>query len=349
MKQKKNSVIDLLHKSAEKKSKRGKDMNKLKFSTNPGLLGPLGDRFEPSGYKEPKSFKELFALTSRIYGIDGMDFWGPGQVTLENAEETLRMLENVGLKPATIVVDLWSKTWGDGSFAAKKEKTRRRAIDQVKYVMDIAAEIKTDVITVWFGHDGIDYPFQANYAQVWDWIIEGMKEVASYRKDIKIGIEYKIKEPRIHEFVGTVGDTLLLVKEIGEKNVGVTLDFGHSLAAGENMANALVRVLKEGKLFSTHWGDNYRFWDDDVIVGMVSPMEMFEVVYWLDKYNWEGWCTMDQYPFKYDAVDTISESISWIKGFQKLLDKIGRKILDDLIEKGDPTEISRTLRIALLG
>ncbi len=58
---------------------------------------------------------------------------------------------------------------------------------------------------------------------------------------------------------------------------------------------------------------------------------------------------MDQYPFKYDARDTISESISWIKGLQKLIERIGRETLDDVIEKGDPAEISKTLRTALLG
>lgn len=324
-------------------------MNKLKFSTNPGLMGPLGDRFESRGYKEEKSESELFDITSRIDVIDGMDFWGPGQVSEDNADEIIEKLKATGLKPATIVVDLWSRPWGQGSFAAKNKKTRIAAINQVKRCMDIAKKMGIDVITVWFGHDGVDYCFEADYLKTWDWIVEGMREAACYRKDIKIGIEYKLKEPRIHEFIGTVGDALLLIRDIGLDNVGVTLDFGHSLAAGENIANAAARVLKEGKLFATHWGDNYGAWDDDVIVGMVHPISMFEVVYWLDRFNWEGWCAMDQYPFRSDAKDAIYESISWIMGLQKLIDKIGRSTLDKIVENGVPGEISRVIREVMIG
>lgn len=324
-------------------------MSRLKFSTNPAILGPLGDRFESRGYKEEKSADELFEALAGIEVIEGMDFWGPGQVTLENADEIGRKLKSKGLKPASLVVDLWSRPWGQGSFAAKDKKTRIAAVRTVKNCLDIATKMGIEVVTVWFGQDGVDYPFEADFIKAWDWIVEGMQEAADHKKDIKIGIEYKIKEPRIHEFIGTVGDTLLLIKDIGKENVGVTLDVGHSLAAGENMAYATARILKEGKLFATHWGDNYGTWDDDVIVGMVNPIRMFEVVYWLDRYDWEGWCAMDQYPFRSDGIKAVYESISWIKGLMDMVHKIGRTTLDEAVENGIPGDISKILREAMLG
>ncbi len=324
-------------------------MGKLKFSANPALLGPIGDRFEPRGYKEEQCEEELFEITAKIDNIEGMDFWGPGQVTKQTAERTVMKLKSSGKVPASLVVDLWSKPWGQGSFAAKDENTRVAAAEQVKECIDIARIMGVEIITVWFGHDGVDYSFEADYSKAWDWIVSGMKEVADYGKEIKIGIEYKIKEPRIHEFMGTIGDAMLLVRDIGRDNVGVTLDFGHSLAAGENMANSAVRAMKEGKLFATHWGDNYGAWDDDVIVGTVHPIRMFEVLYWLDRYQWEGWCAMDQYPFRSSGRDAIYESVAWIKGLCRLIDKVGRSTLDKIVENGIPGEISKVLREALLG
>ena len=36
------------------------------------------------------------------------------------------------------------------------------------------------LMTVWLGQDGFDYNFQLDYAQAWDWEIEGIREVADH-------------------------------------------------------------------------------------------------------------------------------------------------------------------------
>ena len=145
---------------------------------------------------------------------------------------------------------------------------------------------------------------------------------------MRIAVEYKIREPRIHEFVGTLGDVLCLIRDTGRDNVGVTLDLGHALNAGERIAYSAVRALQVDKLYHIHWGDNYRFWDDDVVVGTVNTLEFIEVVYWLHRYDWEGWCGLDQYPFKNDALDAMTESILWVRGFEKVIERIGMSALE---------------------
>lgn len=204
-----------------------------------------------------------------------------------------------------------------------------------------------DTITVWPAHDGVDYPFQTDFSKVWGWMVEGMKRIADHNPAIKIGIEYKIREPRIHQFIGNLGDAMCLVKDVDRENVGVTLDFGHAINAGEHIAYSAVRLLECGKLFNTHWGDNYRLWDDDVIVGTVNMLEFIEVVYWLHKYDWQGWCALDQYPFKNNAADAAIESILWVRGFEKLIDKIGMDNVGSILNQDEPKAALRMMREAM--
>ena len=45
-----------------------------------------------------------------------------------------------------------------------------------------------------------------------------------------------------------------------------------------------------------HFNDNYRLWDDDMIVGSVHTIEYLELLYWLDRVGYDGYLSMDQYP-----------------------------------------------------
>ena len=64
---------------------------------------------------------------------------------------------------------------------------------------------------------------------------------------------------------------LLACSEVGRPNAGLTIDVGHTLAAGGNMARDLDMALRGDRLFNVHTNDNYGTWDDDMIVGSVAP------------------------------------------------------------------------------
>lgn len=320
---------------------------RLKFEVNPGLLMPLSDRFTGTGYKQPIGMEEAFAILANMKEAEGIGFWAPGQVTRENAESMGKRVRNIGKQPAAIVMNTWGREWKWGSFSNKSAAIRKKAIETAKECTEIASLLGSKTVTIWLAHDGVDYAFQADYSKVWDWMVEGLIEVADYNPDINIALEYKIREPRIHQFVGNLGDTLCMVKDIDRRNVGVTLDLGHAINAGERIAYSVVRLLECGKLFNMHWGDNYRLWDDDVVVGSVNTIEFIEVVYWLHKYNWEGWCALDQYPFKNDAYDAMTESILWVRGFEKIIERIGIHALDLAIQNDEPKVALKLLREAM--
>ena len=145
------------------------------------------------------------------------------------------------------------------------------------------------MIDIWPGQDGYDYSLQSDYIRDWEYMIEGISECVDYRKDIKIGIEYKPKEPRTHCYVSTIGKTLSLINRIGKDNIGVVLDVGHALCAYENVAESVALCSLFGnKLFHLHLNDNYRYWDDDMMVGSVHIIEYLELIYWLKKTEYRG-------------------------------------------------------------
>ena len=86
------------------------------------------------------------------------------------------------------------------------------------------------------------------------------------QKDVRIALEFKPKEPRNFCYLARSADTLLMALDANRENVGVTIDTGHAMAAGEYVAEAAFRLMQRGKLFHLHFNDNYRSWDDDMIV-----------------------------------------------------------------------------------
>ena len=322
-------------------------MKHLRFEVNPGLLMPLSDRFEGLGYKDSVSLEEALKIAGTLKDAEGFGFWGPGQITRDNAARMAEITREYGKEPATIVVNIWHRDWGWGALTNKRPEMRERAIADTCEMMDAAKIMGIDTIVLWNAHDGVDYAFQADYFKAWDWLVEGVRSIASHNPEIRIGIEYKIREPRIHQFIGNLGDTFSLINDVDMPNVGVTLDLGHAINAGERIAYSTARCLKKNKLFNLHFGDNYRLWDDDVVVGSVNTIEFIEAVYWLKKYNWDGWCALDQYPFKNDAFDAMTESIRWVRGFENLIEKIGLSTFDRMIERDEPKLMLKTLREAM--
>jgi len=131
-------------------------------------------------------------------------------------------------------------------------------------------------------------------------------------------------------------------------NVGVLLDIGHSLAAGENFAEAAALLSSHGKLDYLHLNDNYRSWDDDMIFGSVHLVESLEFVYWLRRLNYKGWLTLDIFPYREDGVRAATQSRDWIQALFRAVDRIGLDSFGEVIRRGDACEAIDFVRRALV-
>ena len=313
-------------------------------------FGDCADRFVLSGYSGVKRTPvEMIKRAGRVKSLSGIELVGTWHLSDNNIREIKKVVEDVGLKICMVTPDMWARgKRGKGGFTSREEKIRKEAIGDVKASMDWAIELDCDAIDLWFGQDGYDYLFQANYVEAWDRLVEATRECADYRPEVKVCLEYKIKEPRTHIFVGTAGKALLLAKEVNRDNVGVLVDVGHALAAGENPAESIALLSRSKKLFYLHFNDNYATWDDDMMVGSVHLPQYLELLYWLKRTGYKGWHTLDIFPYREDGVRAVEESIAWIKGLYELLNRIDYQRIEKIIEEGDATQASEILRTSIL-
>ena len=51
--------------------------------------------------------------------------------------------------------------------------------------------------------------------QMWDYTIDGIREIVSAHPDVQFAIEYKPKEPRVRMTLANAPKTLLAIQEVG--------------------------------------------------------------------------------------------------------------------------------------
>lgn len=321
-------------------------MFRPRYSVILSNVGSCCDRYLSTGYSMPYTIEQLFDRVAGIEHVEGVELVGTWHITKDNVRQLKDNLDRTGLKLVSIIPDHFGQMkWGKGAFTSKDHQIRREAISHTKEMMDAAAELGCDLISLWPGQDGYDYHFQADYIEERALFEEGVKACCRYKKDIKVSIEYKPKEPRNRSYPSTVSNTLLMVNEISEENCGVTIDYGHALVAYENVAESVAILNKYGnKLFHLHMNDNYTLWDDDMIVGSIHTIPYIEFLYWLKITDYKGWISTDQYPYREDGRDAVNESIQWMATLNNIMNRMDGEEVRHVIKAGDAVESSRMLR-----
>jgi len=321
-----------------------------KYSVFLGNVGTCNERHCPSYSDKKFSYEELFSRVASIDKIKGVDLVSFPEL-YENYDIVKKSLANTGLKAVSIVVDLFAQpVWKQGSFSSIYPEVRTKALDDTKRTMDVAEELGCEFITIWPGQDGWDYCFQADYITERTWFAEGVREACQYKPNIGIALEYKLREPRTHNYINTVGNTILTVKEVAEKKCGIALDIGHAIFAFENPAESVALIKKwGGNLMHLHMNDNFANLDDDIIVGSVRTIEYLEFVYWLRKTGYQGWFTMDQFPYREDGRDAVAESVEWMNQFEEIIDNCNLDEIEAIIKQKDAISASKLARKLIFG
>ncbi len=318
-----------------------------KFGTTMPPFSGCADRYCLSGYGGGGAdMNEWLDMAKQVEGLDGVELVGNWHVNDDNIFEVGKMFRDRDLEICLLTPDLWTQAkWGRGSLAAPEAKTRREAVDEIKKVLDWSAALACPYINVWPGQDGYDYSFQADFIETWKWLRDGLAECAEHALNVQILVEYKPKEPRKHCFVDHVGTVLLLLQDLD--TVGVLLDWGHAFQGGENVAESAVRLSRYGKLDYLHLNDNYRSWDDDMMVGALHLVEYLELVYWLKRVGYEGWLTLDIFPFREDGVAAVRQSKKWLEAFWKAVERLGTDAFTEVIRTADACRATELVRKCL--
>ena len=314
-----------------------------------GNLGNTKDRF-CGGYKDNPSTTEMLRQAAAIPHVSGVELVGTWDIRPDNAVEMKAALQDFGLETVSVIPDLFADPiYWKGSFTSTDPLVRQRAMADTRQTCEIALELGCQIINIWPGQDGYDYFLTADYLNQREWMCTAVAGLAEEFPGLRFALEYKAKEPRTHSTLARMADTLLLASETGRPNVGVTIDTGHAFVAGEGVGEAIVLARRAGnRLFHMHFNDNHGLWDDDMIVGSVHSVCFLELLYWLDRCDYSGWLSMDQYPYREDAPGAIAESILWLNRFDGILQE-NRPEIDELVAAGNAVATSRFLRKNLLG
>lgn len=157
-------------------------------------------------------------------------------------------------------------------------------------------------------------------------------------------MEYKLSEPRAHCLLGNAGKTAYFCELVGRKNVGITLDVGHALQAGEVPADSAAFLGTTGKLFYVHVNDNYRNWDWDMVPGTVNFWDYLEFIMYLKKVNYTGWITADVFPQRHDATRIMEKTFEWMDYLIAVTDQIDEKTLFEMMNNKDAFDMMDYVR-----
>ena len=318
---------------------------KLRHSIMLGMMSKIADRFHE--YRPRQSLAERLEATKRVAGVDGIEIVYPGD--FPNVKETVAMVKDSGLAVSAVNLNVKSqKKWQQGSFTAPDPALRAAAVADMKFAMDLAAELDTTMITCCPLIDGHNYNFQVDYLKQWSWLEDGIKAAAMHRSDIRISLEYKLNESRNYCILGDMGRTLFLCERLGYPHVGVTMDVGHALIAKESPAEVLTIAAQAKRLFYVHFNDNAREWDWDMLPGSVNLWDLVEMLYYMERFGWDGWLSYDVATRDGDQIEQMTATISIVESAAALLDKLGRDQLQEFITEGIPARAFNYLVKSLL-
>jgi xylose isomerase len=311
-------------------------------------FGQYVDRYATDGYGPPVTTLEAIDRAGQVGSLSVVDLTYPFNPVDLPVSDVSDALKRNNLRAIAITPEIYTRTFVKGAFTNPDPAVRRQAIELIAEGASVARDLGCDYVKLWPGQDGWDYPFQADYAELWKLSLDGVRELASSFPDLRFAIEYKPREPRNRMVFSGVARTLLGIEEIGLPNVGILLDFGHSLYGGESPADAARLAISRGRLFAIDVNDNFRGWDDDMVVGSVHLTETFEFFYTLRDCGWEGVWQLDQFPFREDQVEAARDGIEVMRAIHRALDLIDRDAIRAAQSAQDALAAQKIIRRALL-
>ncbi len=306
-----------------------------RYSIITGFYGRQANRFME--YQPQRTITEKLQMVARTPGCDGAELCYPDDFKDRTLLRQLVQDLDLGIS----AINFRSRRpgqWMRGSWTSENAAERQAVIDDCRQLVDIAAGMGVSRITNCPLNDGADFAFEMEYARAYDHAAETYAAVASHNPAIRICIEYKPSEPRARCLFDTAGGTLGFVQTVGAANLGITLDLGHALAAGERPAQSAALLARAGKLFYVHLNDNDGAFDWDLPPGVLRFWETLEFLYALPGLGYAGdWFSFDIVPKEFDPVKVYGDAFAITRKMESIIARFDRARLDELIRDRDPT------------
>ncbi len=309
-------------------------MNKLSIIT--AFLGGVKNRYIQ--YHPDRALEEKFKLASQIQRLDGLELCYPAD--FKDVDLLKSLLKKYGFGVSSINVrSRRTGKWQRGAFSSAHTAERAEVVDDFKRALDIAADIGSTRISTCPLNDGHDYIFEMNYVDAYDYAAETFSAICEHNRGIDVCIEYKWNDPRTRCLFGNAAETLVFCLETGAENLGVTLDIGHSIQAGERAAQSVALLSRAKKLFYVHLNDNDRHWDWDMLPGAYNFWDFLEFFYYLDMVGYDNdWYAFDVLSKEADPVEHFNLVTKLTRKLEQTAEKIDRTAMTKLLQERNPVK-----------
>jgi len=306
--------------------------NTVKCALITGFVSKTKDRFHE--YNKEKSLEERLEMVSQMEGMNGVEVVFPYEVSDAATLKSLLAKYNLGIAAINVNVKA-EPEFRNGGLTSTDQEIRQKAVQFIKDAKDFARAVGANKVTCCPLGDGYEFAFQCDYADMWRFLIETFGEAGAYRPEIPLFIEYKPSETRGRCFVDTAAKTLCLLNDIGIKEMGVTLDYGHSKYGQENPAEVVALLAKSRYPYYIHINDNNGKWDWDFMVASHNFLEYVEFIFYLQEYGYSDFLTSDTSPTRWDIRGTFEANTRMTRKIWDRLNGLDRGEFTALIRGGD--------------
>jgi L-rhamnose isomerase/sugar isomerase len=240
--------------------------------------GNSGTRFkvfpQPGVPRDPFEKLDDAAEVHRLTGICPLVAIHIPWDRMDDYKELREHAESLRLKIGAVNPNLFQEEeYRLGSVCNPDAGIRRKATDHLFECVEIAREVDSDVLSLWFA-DGTNYPGQDSFIERRHRMQECLSETyEAMPEGMRMLLEYKPFEPAFyHTDLSDWGAALTMCQRLGER-AKVLVDLGHHLQA-TNIEHIVALLLDEGRLGGFHF-NNRKYADDDLIVASINPFELF--------------------------------------------------------------------------
>mmetsp|Transcript_17380 Transcript_17380/g.47446 ORF Transcript_17380/g.47446 Transcript_17380/m.47446 type:complete len:725 (+) Transcript_17380:126-2300(+) len=309
-------------------------------------LNSMKDR--PELWDQPLSTpKDFVRRQSTIRGLTCVDFNYPQHFHDWKAKDAKKALNEAGLLAGAVCLRYPAK-FARGAMNHPNTLLRREAIDLTKEAAEVANQLGCNEVVVWSAFDGYDYPFQVDYDNKWQELVEAFRECCDAFPHIKFSVEYKPTDENTRFFaVPSTGAAMLLVSHVDRENFGLTLDVGHMLMSGENPGQSI--AMAGSKLFGIQLNDGFTRLaaEDGLMFGSVHPGMALEIMYQLRRIGFKGHFYFDTFPQRSDPVKEAEYNIERAKAFWNASGRLSVDKLSEIWKEHDAIAALRLVDDAL--
>ena len=309
-------------------------MNKLAVIT--AFLGGVKNRYIT--YQPDRTLEEKFALAAQIERLDGLELCYPADFADVGRLKSLLADHGFGVSSVN-VRSRRTGQWLRGAFTSPHARERAEVVNDFKRAIDLALEVGSPRISTCPLNDGHDYVFEMNYLDAYRYAEETFSAICAHNREVRVCIEYKWNDPRTRCLLASAGETLAFCQTVGAENLGVTLDIGHALLAGERPAQSAALLARAGKLFYVHLNDNDRNWDWDMMPGAFHLWEFVEFFYYLKQVGYtDDWYAYDVMSKEIDTVETFNAVTYLTRRLETLADRIETEQMAAIMSNRNPVQ-----------